>query len=179
MYEQEERNNYKLQCRDCPYGKSDFDIAMNYYNKTVEKHGIPNNIYGYQTYEDAGAEAEEYVYCDKVGGKIIYYGHCSDFDSRAPQLKNTSRKKKKNKRERDQKYKQHLKLLYQINEYWWPRPVSHVAGDKDYYKRKCPNHGGKYRRFNKKESNKRVRRYCEEIPNGASYKRIFNYYDWD
>lgn len=168
----------KLYCKDCPYGKPDFDIAMNYYDKTVEECGIPNDIYGHQTYEDAAAEAEEYVYCDKVGGKVIYYGHCEDFDSRAPQLKITFRKKKRNKRERDQKYKQHLKYLYQINKQWHPCPVSHVIEGKDYYKRKCPNHGGKNRRFYKKESNKRVRHYSKRIPNGSKYKRIYDCYDW-
>ena len=52
---------------------------MSNYKKIIEERGIPNDIYGSLLPEDAGDEFEQFVWCDKVGGKVYCFGHCTDF----------------------------------------------------------------------------------------------------
>ena len=62
-----------LNCRDCPYGKEDFERRMYWYNKIVEERGIPNDIYHDLQPEDVVDEFEQFLWCDKVCDKV-YYG---------------------------------------------------------------------------------------------------------
>lgn len=93
----------------CPYGKEDFYRRMAWYNKIVEERCIPNDIYGYETCEDATKDAEQFLWCDKVGGKVYCFGHCTDAYSDIPKHENRSKKKRRSKRERDLKYKNKMK----------------------------------------------------------------------
>ena len=88
-----------LKCRDCPYGKEDFERRLYNYNKTIKEHGIPNDIYGYLQHEDAPDEFERFLWCDKVGGKVYCFGRCSDYyiKSDISKTKKTSKQKKRNK----------------------------------------------------------------------------------
>ena len=106
-----------MDCRDCPYGKEDFERRMYWYNKTIQERGIPNDIYYNLQPEDAAEEFEQFLWCDKVGGKVYCFGHCTDFyeDIDVVNSQNSSKKKRKNKRERDQKYKEYLKRLDKIS----------------------------------------------------------------
>lgn len=175
-----------LECRNCPYGKEDFERRMYWYEKTVREKGIPNDIYGHLEPEDAVSEFEEFLWCDKVCGKVYWAGRCSDAYSDFSKRKNHSKQKRRNKGERDQKYKNRLKFLAE-NIQGHPTPViytdeiwigrkGYVENPKSYYKRLYRgNH--KYNRytFYKKHANRCVRRCKGEIHSGSMYKKIFDY----
>lgn len=58
-----------MKCRDCPYGIDDFTLRMAMYK----------SVYGEYPYEDRANESEQFVWCDKVGGKVYIFGHYSEF----------------------------------------------------------------------------------------------------
>lgn len=161
---------------------------MYWYEKIISERGIPNDIYHYLTPEDAPDEFEEFLWCDKVGGKVFWAYRCSDAYSET--LVQTGhiihKRKRRNKKERDLKHKRHLERLWDAKKNVWFPPVLYVDcvwenhemkdRDKPYYKRLTPNHGGKYQRFYKKVSNKKVRRYKGEISKGSNYKKVFDYW---
>ena len=162
-----------MECRNCPYIKEEFKTRY-LYNDT-----------------------EEYCWCDKTGGKLWWYGYCSDafHDTQQNNIKHSC-KRKRNKRERDQKYKQHLKFLAE-NCKDYPSPAypadengNYIPGaewhiwfpdeepkDIVYYKRQY-RAKRRWNRFAyyKKYSNRRVRRYKGGIHKGGAYKKIFDYW---
>lgn len=136
-------------------------------------------------YYDGGLGGQ---WCNKVGGYNYRFGYCSDIYDKETTRENYSKQKRKNKRERDQKHKNHLKFLAENIQYY-PCPVIYtdeiyvkgegwVDNPKPYYKR-CyrDNHkGGRYK-FYKKYSNRCVRRYKREIHSkGNQYRKIFDYW---
>ena len=176
-----------MECRNCPYGKEDFDRRIAWYNKIVEERGIPNDIYGYETYEDAAKDAEQFLWCDKVGGKVYCFGRCTDAYSDIPKHENCSKKKRRNKRERYLKHKNRLKFLAENCNYYpspviytdeiWVKGYGYIENPKPYYKRLYrDNHkGGRYKYY-KKYANRCVRRCKGEIHSGGAYKKIFDYW---
>jgi hypothetical protein len=58
-----------MRCRDCPYGIEDFTLRTEMYK----------SVYGEYPDEDRTNESEQFVWCDKVGGKVYSFGHCSDW----------------------------------------------------------------------------------------------------
>lgn len=50
-------------------------------------------------------------WCDKVGGYKYRFGYCSDICNKEIIHKNCSRQRRRNKRERAQKHKNHIKFL--------------------------------------------------------------------
>ena len=176
-----------LKCRDCPYGKEDFERRLYNYNKTIKEHGIPNDIYRYLQPEDAPDEFERFLWCDKVGGKVYCFGHCTDFYKNidASKQKNSSNKKRRNKRERDKKHKEHLKRLEKISRDY-PSPVYHtdeiyvrgygyIENPKLYYKRL---YRGKRSKYLKKQSHKKIRRYTGELHNGWQCHKLYDFW-WE
>lgn len=180
-----------MQCKNCPYGEEDFKRRMYWYEKTVQEQGIPNDIYKYLTPEDAPDEFEQFLWCDKVGGKVYWAGRCSDaYDNNSDISKhiNYSKQKRRSKIERDQKYKNHFKFLAE-NVQYYSAPVLYteeiyvegeglVKNPKPYYKR-CyrGNHKGNRYSLYKKYANRCVRRYKGEIHNkGNQYRKIFDYW---
>jgi len=174
-----------MECRNCPCGKEDFDRRIAWYNKIVEERGVPNDIYGYQTYEDAVKNAEQFLWCDKVGGKVYCFGYCSDAYSDSSEQKNAAKNKRRNKRERDLKYKNHLKNLaenihgysqpvYYVDEVW-VKNVGYIENPKPYYKRL---YRGKFSRYLKKQSNRKIRRYTGELHNGYQCHKLFDFW-WE
>ena len=173
-----------MECKNCPYGKDDFERRMACYNKIVEENGTPNDIYRNLTPEEAAEEFEKFLWCDKVGGKVYVFGHCEDFSIDIPEEENFAKKKRKNKRERDLKYKNHLKFLAKnIKKY--PSPATlvdkyyvngygYVENIKPYHKRLYLNHHNCS--YYKKLSNRKIRKYEDEIHNGGSYKKIYDYH---
>ena len=142
-----------LNCRNCPYGTEDFERRMNWYEKIVSEQGIPNDIYGSLESDDAADEFEQFLWCDKVGGKVYCFGHCEDAYSDTDILDETihSKQKHRNKRERDRNYKRHLKTLAD-NIPYYPEPAMLVETEsKAYYKRL---YRGKRFKYLKKVSNK-------------------------
>lgn len=177
----------KMECKNCSYGKEDFNRRIALYNKIIEEQGIPNDIYDYRTYEDAVKDAEQFLWCDKVGGKVYCFGHCIDAYSAMPTHKNHSKIKRKNKRERDLKYKNHLKHLYKCcNSYpppviymdeIWIKGYGYIENLKPYYKRLYRgNHKSNRYKYYKKYANHCVRKYKEELHKGNSYKKVFDYW---
>lgn len=177
-----------LECRNCPYGEEDFKRRMYWYEKIVQERGIPNDIYHYLKPEDAPDEFEQFLWCNKVGGKVYWAGRCTDAYPDIPKRINHQKQKRRNKRECDQKHKNHLKFLAE-NVQYYPPPVIYtdeiyvkgegwVDNPKPYYKR-CyrDNHkGGRYKYY-KKYSNRCVRRYKGEIHSkGKQYRKLFDYW---
>ena len=93
-----------MRCRDCPYGIEDFTLRIEMYK----------SVYGEYPDEDRANQSEQFVWCDKVGGKVYSFGHCSDwYEQDEENYKNHSKKKRINKRERYLKHQNHLKYLYE------------------------------------------------------------------
>lgn len=174
-----------LNCRNCPYGEEDFKRRMYWYEKTVKEQGIPNDIYHYLSPEDAPDEFEQFLWCDKVGGKVYWAGRCSDAYMQSEISQNRSKQKRRNKRERDQKHRDHFENLWNVKKHKWFPPVlyidyiyiNHEIFDREapYYKKLTPNHGGRYQRYCKRQANKHVRRYTGEISGGGNYKKVYEY----
>ena len=127
-----------MECKNCPYGCYDYERRMANYNKIVTERGIPNDIYHYLEPQDASAEFEQFIWCDKVGGKVYWAGCCEDAyttgGSEGKSRRKSNKKRKRSnsqmqvdyqaqadyqsnrgkrgiKRERDLKYKRHLESL--------------------------------------------------------------------
>ena len=165
-----------LECRNCPYGKEDFERRMCCYEKIIAERGIPNDIYHYLKPEDAPDEFEQFLWCDKVGGKVYWAGRCSDAYIQSEISQNRSKQKRRNKRERDQKYKNHLKFLSEYPS-GYPSPAvyrdkifirgqGYIENPKPYYKRYYREQRAKYI---KRMSNKTIRRYKGDIPKKGNW----------
>lgn len=176
-----------MNCRNCTYGKEDFERRMYWYQKTVDEKGIPNDIYHYLKPEDAADEFEQFIWCDKVGGKVYCFGRCTDFYENNDKIHiNRSKKKRRNNRERDLKHKKHIKHLAQTYSYYPPPAIpidedgywnfDDPVGTVYYKKIYRGNHRGNRYKFYKKYANRVVRRYKEEISNGCAYKKCFDYW---
>lgn len=176
-----------LQCRDCPYGIEDFERRMYWYNKTIQERGIPNDIYHDLKPEDAADEFEQFLWCDKVGGKVYCFGHCTDFyeDTDIMNHKKYSKQKRRNKRERDFRYKNHLKRLSKTSDGFpsgavyteeiWIKGQGYVENPKPYYKRL---YRGKRSKYLKKQSHKKIRRYKGELHNGWQCHKLYDFW-WE
>ena len=175
-----------MNCRDCPYGREDFERRMCNYNKIIQERGIPNDVYHYLQPEDAADEFEQFLWCDKVGGKVYCFGHCDDAYSTEIKQKNFSKQKRRNKRERNQKHKEHLKYLAE-NVSGYPSPViytdeiwikgyGYTKNPKPYYKRVYRNHGTS--KFLKRQSNKKIRRYKKGLHDGRHCYKLFDFW-WE
>lgn len=136
-------------------------------------------------YYDYGLDEQ---YCDKVGGKNLLFGYCEDVYTDIAKHINRSKQKRRNKRERDWKYKNHIKFLTEniqgypfpaiYTDEVWIRGQGYVENPKPYYKR-CyrGNHKGNRYSSYKKYANRCVRRYKGEIYNkGNQYRKIFDYW---
>ena len=177
-----------LKCRDCPYGKEDFERRLYNYNKTIKEYGIPNDIYGYLQPEDAPGEFERFLWCDKVGGNTYRFGHCTEScdDLEVINYKNSSKQKRSNRRDRDLKHKKYVKYLAKTYPCYPPpaMPVDEYGrwnfndpiGTVFYRRTYRGNHKGNRYTYYKKYSNKKVRRYKGGIHSGGNYKKIFDYW---
>lgn len=194
-----------MRCRDCPYGREDFERRMYSYEKTVQEKGIPNDIYKNLNPEDAADEFEQFVWCDKVGGKTCCFGKCGDYSlidntsnfTKYTYMTETDYKKRKRRKrfQYNKRYESHLKFRVDHcnyypsmviprnrdgNNLWLSKTFPEWSDDeKDiaYYK-KCyrGNHNGNRYQFYKKYANKVVRRYKGEIHKGNGYKKCFDYW---
>lgn len=172
-----------LECRSCPYGEEDFKRRMYWYEKTIKEQGIPNDIYHYLKPEDASDEFEQFLWCDKVDGKVYWAGRCTDAYSDIPKRINYQKQKRRNKRERDQKYRNKLKRLstctssphtfIQYTDIIYIRGQGDFENPKPYYKKLYYGENSKKRY--KRIASKHVRRYKGEIHNGNMYRKIFDY----
>lgn len=128
-----------------------------------------------------------FLWCDKVGGRVDQMGSCSDVDADVRRQARYSAIRKRNRWERDQKHKSHLKYLSE-NTSGYPAPViyrdeiwikgrGYVANPRPYYKRVYRGRGkGRSYRF-KKESNRKIRRYRGDVPmKGNLVHRLYDFW---
>ena len=147
-----------MRCQDCPYGFDDFQ-------RLIKIESNPDDI-------------ERFTWCDKVGGKIYQFGYCGEHNTMIPKdvKHNRSNKAKSNKYNRDKKYKNKLKRLYE--DVWhYPPPVvymdkvcikkhKYIKNPKPYYKRVYRSKRSKYL---KRQSNKKIRPFQVERHNGYQH----------
>ena len=160
---------------------------MYWYNKIIQERGVPNDIYGNMSFEDAADEFEKFLWCDKVGGKVYCFGHCEDAFGIPDVInqRNSSKLKRRNKRERDRKHREHLKRLDKISR-GYPSPVyyideiyvrgyGYVENPKPYYKRL---YRGKRSKYLKRQSHRKIRRYKGELHNGWRCHKLYDFW-WE
>lgn len=129
-------------------------------------------------------------YCDKVGGKTLVYGYCTYVYEKNATHKNNSKQKRRNKRERDQKHKNHLKFLAE-NVTGYPSPVTYTdeiwirgqgytENPKPYYKRIYRGRGRRSNsNYHKKMSNRKIRRYSGELPKKGNLSHKLYDFWWE
>lgn len=127
-------------------------------------------------------------HCEKVGGKTLLFAYCEDACSEVKKQINHSKQKRKNKRERDQKHKNHLKFLAEnISRYPYPviytdeifiRGYGYAENPKPYYKRLYRGRGRRSNsNYHKKMSNRKIRRYRRELPKkGNLSHRLYDFW---
>lgn len=127
-------------------------------------------------------------WCDKVGGRMEFYGQCSDKCIELDILLSDSsikhnRKSRRTKRERDLRYKKKMKQKAKLYHgvYYCDEKCVHGKGfvpvRKPYCKRfyRDKHKNGRYSYY-KTYSNRVVRRYKGTIANGGAYKKVFDYW---
>ncbi len=163
---------------------------MYWYEKIVKERGIPNDIYHDLKREDAADEFEQFLWCDKVGGKVFWAYRCEDAYGYSIMQHNHSKQKKRNKIERDQKHKNHLKFLAEnISRYMspviytdkvWIKGQGYVENPKPYYKRLYRGRGKHSNsNYHKKMSNRKIRRHKGELPKKSNLShRLYDFW-WE
>lgn len=154
-----------MECRNCPYGQEDFEQIKGYNPDYLDEEVIG------------------YIWCDKVGGKISWYGTCNGCSIENKIQKQHSKKKRRNKRERDSKYKAHLKHLaedtsgYPTSAYYvdklWIKGLGYVENPKPYYKR---IYRGQRSKYIKKLSNRKIRNYEGDLSNGWMCHKLYDFW---
>lgn len=187
-----------LKCRNCSYVLYKFNDRVKHYQKVLTDFEIEypgfkfSDSWYHQSQSKILNDIERHCYCQKYDMPVDFLKHyvypCEDTFIEIAKPQNHSKRKRRNKRERDQKHKNHLKFLAENIQYY-PSPVIYIdeiyiEGEgwidnlKPYYKR-CyrGNHKGNRYKFYKKYSNRCVRRYRGEIHNnGNHYRKIFDYW---
>lgn len=131
---------------------------------------------------------EDNMPCEKLGETYFGDKYCGESLIESTKLKYNN-KSKRTKRERDEKYSKKLKKLEKLNGYptvvvyvdkkWDTELLKYIPVETPYYKRYYGgngNHRCNKHKFYKKYSNKIIRKYKGEIPNGRSYKKLFDYW---
>lgn len=155
-----------MNCKYCSYGEEDF-IKLKEFNT-----------------ECTDGELENYIWCEKVGGKVSWYGKCYEENPIIPHHKNHSNKKKRNKRERYIRHQKHLKYLsentsgyptpaYYVDEIWI-KEYGYVENSKPYYKR---IYRGKRSKYIKKLSNRKIRRYKGKLTKGYLCHKLYDFWN--
>ena len=142
-----------MKCDDCPY-------------LIVEE---PNNKY----------------WCDKIDGEVSESNNCYEEEGLIEMSRNPYRREHSlNSYKRDVKYKERMKKFAKLCKERWYSPVypvnsdGHYVDDMDdmaYIKRVWR---GNRSRYLKQQSNKKLRQYKGEIPDGGGYKKVFDFW-WE
>ena len=144
------------------------------------------NLYGYKDIENDPQEKQEILdeiisscWCEKFGTKICWTNSNScdyEYISQNKKKSQHNNKKKLSKRDRRNKYKNHLKFLNNnLNHYLSPSIVLD-KNDVSYYKRLYRGQRSKYL---KKISHKKVRKYKGELSQkGNSSNKLFDFW-WE
>lgn len=155
-----------IECTVCPYGKEDYERRISWFPDNPDPYDLN-------------------IWCDKVGGKVWFWGYCEDVYCNNSKPKAYSKKKRKTKRERDFKYKNHLKNLAENSSHYpqsayytdeiWIKSQGWVENPKAYYKRL---YRGQRSKHLKKQSNRKIRRYKGELQNGWYCHKLFDFW-WE
>lgn len=122
---------------------------------------------------------EDSLWCNKIGCEIEDCSCCYEEFSDNNIKNESSRKKRRNKRERDLKYKKHVAFLCDIvGHSAWHVDERKFKGEwvenpKPYYKR---IYRSKMSKYLKKRANRKIRRYNGELHNG--YQHIHKVFDF-
>lgn len=155
-----------MSCKDCPYGEEDFIKLKDFNTESPDK------------------ELKGYIWCDKVGGKVSWYGKCNEDEFAIQNYKNHFNKKRRNKRERYLKHQKHLKHLaedtsgYPTPAYYVDeirvRKYGYIANPRPYYKRL---YRGQRSKYIKKLSNRKIRRYKGELSKGYMCHKLYDFWN--
>lgn len=90
-----------MNCKECPYIKDEFNERMSYCDEYFPNYYSEKDI-------------EECCYCIKTDGRLCWTSTCDKFPSeKIRRVCNRNPKKRRStKRERDKKYKERMKYLY-------------------------------------------------------------------
>lgn len=160
-----------MSCTACPYHIVDYNFRDNdwsQFDEWVKKY------------------ADDTIWCDKVGGRIRWFGSCADADFEDEEIpKTTAKKQRMHKYERYLKYQNHLKYLTHVfrgcpcaatyEDEIWVKGKGYVPNPKPYYKRRYRYGQSKWL---KQQSNKRIRRYKGELNNGWHCHKLFDFW-WE
>ena len=162
-----------MNCKDCPYIKEEYNTKISY------DYQLPMIYSGYEY------DIEQSCWCEKVGGKLSWYGCCGDSDNIDHKIEHHAKSRRRNKRERDTKYKKRLKFIIDNSSQYpcgamcayqtWTRE-GYVFLKTPYYKRVYRSCHSGYSKKLKAYSNRCIRRYNGEISKGGSYKKLFDYW---
>lgn len=146
-----------MSCLDCPYYIEDWNPKNNY---------------------------DDTIWCDKVGGRIRWFGSCADACFENEEIpKRITKKQRTHKYERYLKHQNHLKYLERVScgypsavtyeDEIWVRRQGYVPNPKPYYKRW---YRGSHSKWLKRQSSKRIRRYKGELNNGWYCHKLFDFW---
>lgn len=160
-----------MNCKECPYIKDEFNERMSYCDEYFPNYYSEKDI-------------EECCYCVKTDGRLCWTGVCDKFPSeKIRRVCNRNPKKRRStKRERDKKYKERMKYLYDNLGHLISSPVDPV--DRYGYYTKDLNEITRYKRYwftgtgkkyHKRQSNKAVRRSKDiSVRNRGNYKKVYD-----
>jgi len=157
-----------MSCVDCPYIKDEYkNDKINGYLGMIDEDIIKS------------------CYCEKIDDVIVSSCEEDAIDNCDIKNKNITNKKGiGKKRERDKKYKEHLKRINEINDGFIPPVIKkdyiynrqtgqYMEVNKPYYKR---IYRKKTSSYYKKQSNKAIRKYRGMISKNGGYKRIYDFW---
>lgn len=148
-------------CCDCPYIKDEFDIRESYFENKLDDEPLISKS----------------CYCDKIGGKIGWFGFCGDeeyvdtdvhlpyYHGKLSKYKHLHRLKSK------AKYKNKLKRQSETLRFY-PSPAYPVYNNDDwvdgenkivYYKKNYKSSHSDRHRYYKRQSNRMIRRHFKTI----------------
>lgn len=154
-------------CQDCPYISNEYNLKTEYF---------------YDNYDIYDVSEEDIIngcWCDKVGGKISLFGRCSHLMINPPDNIPRSKRRRYTKRQRDLKYKNHLKHISENSKCYPPsvNPINkygHMSHNDDivYYKR---FYRGKASSYYKNLSNRKIRRFNGDISRGWWCHKLYDF----
>lgn len=150
-----------VNCDECPIIKN-----LEERLKFSEKYGIEPQL--------------EYCYCDKVQDKFLYGGQCGDASAEAEHISKVKPRKtgRAYRREMEEHKDNKRKSTFDYNThggypaYRWKNGELVPMGYIKYAK------NSKNERYWKNYSNRKIRRNKDELHDGNSYRKIFDY-DWN
>lgn len=180
----------KMDCKTCAYGKEDFERRISWYDYYAKKYGIPNEVYGNMTREDAENEALKFIWCEKMGGKIYTFGKCSlaakdtviedkEGKNTMPNLTATDYQKKsmRKRRKANAIYKLRIKRCSEVGGYYLPcnKRREYDTETTVYYEK----YSSRDKETLKKVTNSRVRNHEYGFKKGSAYKKVHDRWNYD